>query len=61
MKGFEDRMPEEQKLAQIARMKQFERDYQRYSFEEMATKRYPRITKWNKALKAVLYHLHIIK
>lgn len=61
MKGFEDRMPEEQKLVQIARMKQFERDYQNYSFEEMATKRYPRITKWNKVLKSVLYHLHIIK
>lgn len=61
MKGFEDRMPEEQKLAQIAQMKQFERDYQHYSFEEMATKRYPRIKKWNKVLKSVLYHLHIIK
>ena len=61
MKGFEDRMPEEQKIAQIARMKQFEKDYHQYSFEEMATKRYPRITKWNKVLKSVLYHLHIIK
>ncbi len=61
MKGFEDIMPEDQKLAQIARMKQFERDYLCYSFNEMATKRYPRITKWNKILKSVLYHLHIIK
>lgn len=61
MKGFVDKMPEKEKVMQIERMKRFEKDYFSCSFEEMALKRYPCNTWFNKMLKSVLFHLHIVK
>lgn len=61
IKGFVDKMPEEVKCMQIARMKKFTEDYQNHTFEDMTSKLYPRITTFDKYFNSILYHLHLKK
>lgn len=61
IKGFVDKMPEEVKSMQIARMKKFTEDYQKHTFEEMTDKLYPRVSTFEKYFNSILYHLHLKK
>lgn len=61
IKGFVDRMPEETKCMQVARMKKFEADYQNNSFVALVAKLYPRTTTFKKYFGLVLYYLHLKK
>lgn len=61
IKGFVDKMPEEVKSMQIARMKKFTEDYQNHTFEDMTSKLYPRVTTFEKYFNSILYHLHLKK
>lgn len=61
LKGFVDKMPEEEKVLQIQRMKHFEEDYNCNSFEKLAFDLYPRVSPFQKYFKSILYHLHLIK
>lgn len=57
LKGFVDKMPEEEKNRQLQRMKQFEKEYESYSFEKMANELYPCTTFFQKYFNSILYHL----
>lgn len=61
LKGFVDKMPEDVKCMQVARMKKFTEDYQKQTFEEMTDKLYPRVSTFEKYFNSILYHLHLKK
>ena len=60
LKGFIDKMPEEEKSRQLQRMKQFEKDYKSYSFKKMANEIYPCTTFFQKNFNTIFYNLHLI-
>lgn len=61
LKGFVDKMPEDDKYSQIEKMRKFEEEYRNNTFENMALHRYPTISFCEKYFKSILYHLHFIK
>lgn len=61
IKGFVDKMPDDVKCRQIARMKKFTDDYLQHPFEVMTDKLYPCVTTFEKYFNSILYHLHLKK